>query len=300
MRFKAEYPETEEDAFFVSNDNRFGNAVTNGLIRLAKKQSPKACELVNGTFIPSGGSQAKHRLYQDVARGAHYVIGVDTAGGRTPTGDASVCQVFRILRDEYEIEYAYERNGWKKNGTWAIPFIGGEPSINVMKPREIILELVCTYEDRIEPTDFADVIMELGDYFNGALIVPELNNHGSTILRKLKDGNYYNIFKRRTNADRTYGAEEQDLFGFYTTSQTKNDMINSFAEWLSKGWLIIPDRTTLKEVSLYRYETTRAGNVTTNAPSGQHDDHVIAAALAVVGATTSYTGRRPITTFENL
>lgn len=288
MRFKAEYPETEEDAFFVSVDNRFGNALTNGLMRLSNKVRPRHCELVNNSFINSGGARAKFRVYQNVVLGENYIMGIDTAGGRTPRGDASVCQVFRVLTDELEQERAYNRNGWKKGGTWAIPHIGGDPTIMVMKPKNAILELVCTYENRIEPTDFADVIIELGKHYNNALLVPEINNHGQTILRKLKDANYYNIYKRRTSNERQFGAEEQDLYGFTTTPQTKTDMINTFSEWLSKGWVIIPDKTTVKEISLYRYEQTRAGNLTTNAPSGQHDDHVIAAALAVVGANTRY------------
>lgn len=68
------------------------------------------------------------------------------------------------------------------------------------------------------------------------------------------------------------------------TQRSKNDIINNLAMMLEQGEIVLPQPGLwpegLEELEAFEYSVTEAGNVRTSAPSGQHDDCVIALALA--------------------
>lgn len=72
--------------------------------------------------------------------------------------------------------------------------------------------------------------------------------------------------------------------GFQFTNTSKQQLIEHLAVLIEKQQIKFPDiRVLVNELSSYEYELTRAGNVRYNAPSGLHDDCVIALALAAWG-----------------
>ena len=283
MSFHAEYPENEEEAFFVSNDSRFSLALTNGLNMLARNKHPKRGMITENGFTACKMRSYEWRLYHLPNYEDEYVIGIDTAFGLSPKGDASVMQVLRVVSGEENVRKAYERHGWLKDGEWQIPTVAGEVAFEVMPHKGRILEQVAVFDGRLEPTEYGDYAADAGRFFGDALVVPEENGPGQTVLRRLKDQEYWNIYQRQPTAE-SYYEKDRELYGFFTETRSKTDLINTLAEWLAKGWLIIDDSKTVKELSMYRYEVTSGGKETTNAPKGQHDDHVMALALAVYGA----------------
>lgn len=69
--------------------------------------------------------------------------------------------------------------------------------------------------------------------------------------------------------------------GFNLSSQSKQQIIEHLAVGIEQRLLTFPQIDVLiNELQIYEYEITRAGNVRYNAPSGFHDDTVIALALA--------------------
>lgn len=73
-----------------------------------------------------------------------------------------------------------------------------------------------------------------------------------------------------------------DVVGYVFTNQVKSGLIQNLALQLEQDKIkILPDEDQLKELQNYTFETTVAGNIRYGAPVGQHDDCVIALALAV-------------------
>ena len=69
--------------------------------------------------------------------------------------------------------------------------------------------------------------------------------------------------------------------GYHLSSQSKQQLIEHLAVGIEQRLLTFPQIDVLiNELQIYEYEMTRAGNVRYNAPSGFHDDTVIALGLA--------------------
>lgn len=73
--------------------------------------------------------------------------------------------------------------------------------------------------------------------------------------------------------------------GYQFTNTSKQQLIEHLAVLIEKKEISYPNiKVLINELMSYQYEITRAGNMRYNAPSGMHDDCVIALALAAWGA----------------
>lgn len=83
--------------------------------------------------------------------------------------------------------------------------------------------------------------------------------------------------------------------GYHLSAQSKFALIDAYAMAIERGLVRLMDLPVqTNELIGYEYESTKAGNVTMNAPPGGHDDTVIAGALANWGLKASgYAASRP-------
>ena len=85
------------------------------------------------------------------------------------------------------------------------------------------------------------------------------------------------IFERLRNA----GLR---VSGFSLNMHSKEDLINNLAMMIEQGRIRLMDiKAQTNELLAYEYELTPSKNIRMNAPSGMHDDCVIALALAIWG-----------------
>lgn len=88
-----------------------------------------------------------------------------------------------------------------------------------------------------------------------------------------------------------------NIEGFRFTNTNKENLINKLSIAIEQNEIHYPEIPELiNELEVFEYKTTNAGNVTMNAPTGFHDDCVIALALAnhERGGTVRYASvRRP-------
>jgi len=78
---------------------------------------------------------------------------------------------------------------------------------------------------------------------------------------------------------------------FTTTASSKGPLIEALALALERGELaILPDPALVGELNAYRLERLPSGRFRYGAPPGEHDDCVIALALAWHGASQAGTG----------
>ncbi|MBN2305138.1 MAG: hypothetical protein JXQ72_11705, partial [Anaerolineae bacterium] len=86
-------------------------------------------------------------------------------------------------------------------------------------------------------------------------------------------------------------AEGLPVIPFTTTASTKGPLIESLALALERGELaILPDPVLLRELEAYTMTRRADGRYSYAAPPGEHDDTVIALALAWHGVINGGTG----------
>lgn len=137
-------------------------------------------------------------------------------------------------------------------------------------------QTVARFRGDMEPADFGEYLALLGTWYNHALIGPEINNHGLTAVQRLRDVGYDNIYRRELGIDERY-EEYTSKLGWRTDVRTKPLMIDNLSEAISSNQIIDYDKTFIRECMTY----IRDNRGRTNAQEGQHDDTVIATAIAL-------------------
>ena len=134
--------------------------------------------------------------------------------------------------------------------------------------------------------EVAKAVADLALMYNEALLMVERNNGGTTVLYILENQlNYPNLYYHDES-----GFTKQQLVGWKTDGVTKPIMVAQFKEALEAGALDIPDEETLYEIGQYRYiaQVKARSQDKYQAPSGGHDDLVIAAMGAYQGRYLAY------------
>jgi len=134
---------------------------------------------------------------------------------------------------------------------------------------------VATWRGQVHPDYFAEILRELGTYYNEAFIIVENNSHGILTATRLgKDYAYPNFFTE-VQIDKLTDKETTKL-GFTTTSKTKPLIIDELRAAMREGELELNDKTTIRE--MLTYIVTESGAM--EAEQGCYDDCVMSLALA--------------------
>lgn len=113
----------------------------------------------------------------------------------------------------------------------------------------------------LEPELFARACATLSDYYNGAPILVERNNHGHTVLAHLREFGTHTL------------SGSDGKRGWLTTSTSKTILYNALASAVREGALCIHDAESATQLA-------SIDAVTLRAPTGLHDDRAMALALA--------------------
>ncbi len=137
--------------------------------------------------------------------------------------------------------------------------------------------VVAVFRLRCTPEDYAEAIFMLGEWYNWALLGPERNTHGLTVVRLLSwDLDYPNLyFQVREDARQTVTKNP----GWQTTQNSKLTMVNDLGGALRRGGLKVYCEEILSELFAFSRKVTAGGNETMGGKP--HDDLVIALAIAV-------------------
>ncbi len=131
--------------------------------------------------------------------------------------------------------------------------------------------------NKLKPFQMAEIINELGHYYNKGLLVVEKASGGHSVIEKLRyTHKYMNMMKYKT-----YDAKGKKVVtvGFDTNVKTKGIIINDFVEMFEMGQILINSIKLLEEMKIYEIKSNGSmGNT-----GGGHDDTVMATALALTG-----------------
>lgn len=249
-KFRQEYPGCAEDAFQGTNRAVFDmGAIARQSSREAARGELDRVRVGTTTrvqFVPKNSDGSALQVWQRPQPGHHYVIGADVAQGIDPAGGSARSD------PDYSVAQVLDRASG---------------------------EQVAMFRARVTPHSFGDQLAALGEYYNWACLVPEANNQGVAVIETLlKVYQPYLIYKRDRLADDRRSARLENL-GWSTTSVSKPQLISALDRALLEHSITVHDITTLMECRSFVYwpDGKQA------AAEGQHDDAVIALALAVIG-----------------
>lgn len=129
------------------------------------------------------------------------------------------------------------------------------------------------WHGKIDPSDFGHLLIALGDIYNTALIAPECNNMGHTVVTVIKESGYPRLYKKVT--EDKVKKTKSTTYGYRTTEQSKNDMLNELIKLVKDRELRILD----VKLPIQMNDVTRGENGRVNL-NGK--DRVVAAAIAVI------------------
>ena len=176
-------------------------------------------------------------VFEQPATNRVYVIGADPASG-APTGDKSAAVVM--------------------------------DATNKHRPR-----IVATFNARLPVPDFAQVLILLAKRYNNALINPELNNHGLTLITELRRQKYSKLLRESSFNGKTVHWANQ--YGTLITNSSRNKLLSSLNREISSNILAIPCTRLQQQINVFAYNK----RLRPEALPGENDDLVFAAAHAL-------------------
>ena len=137
-------------------------------------------------------------------------------------------------------------------------------------------------EYRGKPTTdlFARMLLDVGREYGNAMIVVENNNIGFSVLEKLIEGGYPNVFysiKGSHEYIEQYRAEQvsNSVPGFTTSSKTRPLIIAKLEEFIRNGLITINSQRTFQELKTFIWKNGRA-----EAQRSYNDDLVLSLAIS--------------------
>lgn len=150
---------------------------------------------------------------------------------------------------------------------------GDRSSIDVVK--KSTGEQVAHWYGHIDPGLLASLLRHIGEWYNGAYIGPERNNHGHAVIQALRD-----IYPARRIYSEQYmdrdNDDETSRLGWLTTAQSKPILIDGLKTLLREGVSGIRWIGTCHEANTYVQDAKGRAN----AQEGCFDDQVISYMIA--------------------
>lgn len=166
--------------------------------------------------------------------------------------------------------------------------LGGDPSEGVGQDESSFTVLdrmtgreVAHYaNNQIAPDLFARKMIKAAEYFNNAIIVPEINGHGLTTLTELQKLGYPNIFRQRYFDHVT--KEWTRRLGWKTSKISKPLMVDEFIQALREEEIGLATAAIVSQMLAFVH-TDEPGRHGMGAETGQKDDRLVSAMLAWQG-----------------
>lgn len=133
-------------------------------------------------------------------------------------------------------------------------------------------EQVATWRARIDPGDFGRAMITVGVYYNNAMLVPELNNHGWATVEVITEAEYPHLLSTKE----LWGDKETVRNGWPQTEKTRNFLIVALRNAIDDDTIFFNDMQTLTECETF-IQNENTGKF--EAQEGCHDDTVITAGI---------------------
>ena len=134
--------------------------------------------------------------------------------------------------------------------------------------------LVALHHSRLDITYLAEEVANLSVLYGKCITVPEVNNSGLALVKYLIEYGVP-VWQRKRMSQVTKMVEKS--YGWNTDRATRKTILDHFATLVLEERLDIPSEKVIDEMKTF---VTNASGKPEAAP-GHHDDHVLAAAIAL-------------------
>jgi hypothetical protein len=176
---------------------------------------------------------------------------------------------------------------WKTPNPSHSYVIGADPSAGIGRDSSVAYvidrqsrETVAKIDGQLEPVPFAEQLFKLSKYYNNAYMNIEINNHGLTVIERLKSLGFYKFYRRKTFDDLTNAVSTR--IGFQTTNENKLRITDNYKNACRAGDIIILDPGLIDEMSTFVQLSSKNGRtLRREAIAGCKDDRVMSICLAL-------------------
>jgi hypothetical protein len=128
-----------------------------------------------------------------------------------------------------------------------------------------------------DPDQFSYELNKLGRFYNTALLAPERNGSGFSVIRSLVDDYHYpNLFQETSETDEMF-TSATEKFGFRTNVKSRAIIIDKAKEAIRKGIIKLNSVNLINECLSFVYSNTGKPQ----HENGKHDDLVFAMMIAL-------------------
>ena len=141
------------------------------------------------------------------------------------------------------------------------------------------MEVVGEYQGKPSLSDFALLLSNTGREFGNCLLVVENNSLGISVLEKLQEMEYPNLYYSEKGshnyASPTEAYRDNVIPGFTTSSKTRPLIIAKLEEFIRNKLIILYSQRVINEFKTFVWQNNRA-----QAMRSYHDDLVMSLAIA--------------------
>ncbi len=234
-RFPQEYPSTPDEAFISSGNPVFNLEKVSQMRNRAKDKAPVRVGglLDDGQKISLRDDQYGPLKVWKMPRKGSMYLISSDIAEGVRGGDWSVAHVF-------------DRSSW---------------------------EVVAVMRTRTDPGTWGEDLATLGYFFNNAVLIPELNNHGWATVERLKALEYPHVFKTTE-----MWPDKPEKVGFPTDERNRLNALTAIRNAVDDETITLWDLTTMGEMDTF----IRNENGRMEASENCHDDCVMSAAIGVL------------------
>lgn len=139
------------------------------------------------------------------------------------------------------------------------------------------LSVAAEFKDKIPPDHFASLLYDVARRYNKATVCPESNAYGYSVLSKLSDLGYKNIYFSSEKEKYKYlytGDSSIGKAGFVTNKESREKILANFEEALRNGRLKTFSTRLISELKTFVWNGKKVG-----AMKGYNDDLVMSLAI---------------------
>jgi hypothetical protein len=202
--------------------------------------------------------------------------------------------ILPIFQGEFEDDGAKIKTVADPNGRlriWKVPrrgqnyVITGDPAEGVVGADFAVMQIldresweqVAVWRGYIDPGDFGREMVKAGVYYNNAVLLPELNNHGWATVEAIDATEYEHLI---TSKD-LWGDKETVKRGWPQSEKTRNYLITALRKAIDEDTIYFNDAITLTECETFIWhQNTEGGKGRFQAQVNCHDDCVISIGIA--------------------
>lgn len=268
-KFRQEYPSSDTDSFLRKARSRFSISVLEKIEQSASVQRPERGSLSENnnavTFYPDEGGNIF--IYEHPRINCKYLIAFDSCTGRDQhTGGK------RSDPDEHSIK------------VWRAEYV--EPGGNYWPPK-----LVACHASQLEAETAVQICAWLSTYYGHCIVFPEVNGCGLYPTKKLIELGVPVFYRKSANSST---GTMDGAAGWDTNASTRMTIIDHLGALISRWRPEAPTFHNFDLPTIQQYKKfVRKKNGRCEAMDGEHDDRVMADAIALYNLSAATLMQEP-------